>query len=99
MSGLLYIRCKLLHLNTSLTKSIPKNSVCSLDTEINLFLISNIFIDKTTGGSIEDDMILPSFNRKSQVRGAAVLAIRKWPNKIIPYDISAISSKTNLCIN
>ena len=38
-------------------------------------------------------MIIPGFNRKSQSRGAAVLAYYKWPKNIIPYDISSISSK------
>lgn len=38
-------------------------------------------------------MIIPSLNGKGQLRGVAVLPYRKWPNNIIPYDISPITGK------
>ncbi len=53
----------------------------------------NIFssYSEDLGGGFEGDMLLPP---KTSTRGVAINgAIRRWPNKIIPYDISAITSK------
>lgn len=44
------------------------------------------------GGGMEGDMFLPEdFNPKSQTRGTAKFGNIKWPNGVIPYDISAIT--------
>jgi len=42
---------------------------------------------------VEGDMIFPpGFNPKSSARGVAIAAdARKWPNGVVPYDISAIT--------
>ncbi|CAF1379247.1 unnamed protein product [Rotaria sordida] len=40
---------------------------------------------------LEGDMLIPGFKSKSQLRGAAILTHNKWPNGVIPYDISAIT--------
>ncbi len=53
----------------------------------------NIFssYSEDLGGGFEGDMLLPP---KTSTRGVAINgAIRRWPNGIIPYDISAITSK------
>lgn len=44
-----------------------------------------------TGGAIGNDIIIPNVNRKNQHRGAAVHIQHKWPNNVVPYDISAIT--------
>jgi hypothetical protein len=45
------------------------------------------------GGGIEGDMLFPKgFNPKSTTRGVAIFGNKRWPNGIIPYDISAITS-------
>jgi hypothetical protein len=44
------------------------------------------------GGGFEGDMILPKgLNPKSLTRGTAAFGNIKWPNGVIPYDISAIT--------
>lgn len=43
------------------------------------------------GNGIGDDIIRPNFNPKSHVRGAAVHIQYRWPNNVIPYDITPIS--------
>lgn len=48
------------------------------------------------GGGFEGDMIFPDgFNPLSphKAKGVARFGPRRWPNGIIPYDISAISCK------
>ena len=46
------------------------------------------------GGGFEGDMIFPDgFNPTDSARGVAISGNRKWPNGIIPYDISAITSE------
>jgi hypothetical protein len=48
------------------------------------------------GGGFEGDMIFPyGFNpsRKSAGKGVALFGPHRWPNNVIPYDISAISCK------
>ncbi|CAF0981074.1 unnamed protein product [Rotaria magnacalcarata] len=47
------------------------------------------------GGGIEGDMILPDgFDPKREFdgKGVAIFGPRRWPNNIIPYDISAITN-------
>jgi hypothetical protein len=47
-----------------------------------------------TGGGLEGDMLFPKdFNPKSATRGVAIYGDSRWPNGIIPYDISAITGK------
>ena len=49
------------------------------------------------GGGMEGDMIFPAnFNPKSSVRGVAIYGNKQWPNGVIPYDISAISSNYSI---
>lgn len=48
-------------------------------------------IIELSGVGMENDMIIPNNTQKNQVRGAAVLSQHKWPNNVIPYDISAIT--------
>lgn len=43
------------------------------------------------GVDVGDDVIRPNFNRKNQQRGVVIRNTYKWPNNIIPYDISSIS--------
>jgi hypothetical protein len=44
------------------------------------------------GGGYQGDMLLPP--KSASTRGAAFNGeIRRWPNRIIPYDISAITGK------
>jgi hypothetical protein len=45
------------------------------------------------GGGVEGDMIFPDgFDPKDSSRGVAIFGNMKWPNGVIPYDISAISN-------
>jgi hypothetical protein len=45
------------------------------------------------GGGFEGDMIFPDgFDPTDSSRGVAIFGNRKWPNGVIPYDISAISN-------
>ncbi len=49
------------------------------------------------GNGFEGDMIFPDgfdpSRKKIQGRGAAMLTDYRWPNNVIPYDISAITCK------
>jgi hypothetical protein len=48
---------------------------------------------QTLAGEFEGDMIFPDgFDPTDSTRGVAIFGNRQWPNRIIPYDISAISS-------
>jgi hypothetical protein len=45
------------------------------------------------GGGMEGDMIFAKgINPKSSTRGVAIFGNMKWPNNVIPYDISAITN-------
>ncbi|CAF0917275.1 unnamed protein product [Rotaria sordida] len=47
------------------------------------------------GGGFEGDMILPDGfdpTRTPNTKGVAIYGPRRWPNNIIPYDISSITS-------
>jgi astacin len=45
------------------------------------------------GGGLEGDMIFAKgINPKSLTRGVAIFGNMKWPNNVIPYDISAITN-------
>jgi hypothetical protein len=51
-------------------------------------------ISQLLGGGVEGDMIFPKdFNPKSSARGLAIYKNMKWPNGIIPYDITDITGK------
>jgi len=50
------------------------------------------------GGGFEGDMIFPpGFDPKDpkshSSKGVAIIGPRTWPNNIVPYDMSAITSK------
>ncbi len=46
------------------------------------------------GGGMEGDMLFQKgFNPKTSTRGVAIFGNKQWPNGIIPYDISAITSE------
>jgi hypothetical protein len=49
------------------------------------------------GNGFEGDMIFPDgfdpSRKKIQGKGAAMLTDYRWPNNVIPYDISAITCK------
>lgn len=48
------------------------------------------------GGGVEGDMIFaPGSNPMSSTRGVAKFGNRQWPNGIVPYDMSAITGRTN----
>jgi hypothetical protein len=48
------------------------------------------------GGGVEGDMVFPKgFDPKSSTRGAAIYGNKKWPNNIIPCDLSAITDPTD----
>lgn len=42
---------------------------------------------------MNDDILLPGTSTNSQTRGIAYNVVNKWPSGVIPYDISAITSK------
>jgi hypothetical protein len=45
------------------------------------------------GGGVEGDMLFPDgFDPKDSTRGVAIYGNMKWPNGVIPYDISAITN-------
>ena len=51
-----------------------------------------------SGGGFEGDMILPDgFDPTSEEdgKGVAIFGPRRWPNNVVPYDISLITSKTD----
>jgi len=49
---------------------------------------------QTLGGGLEGDMLFPDgFDPTDSARGVAIYGNMKWPNGIIPYDISAITSE------
>jgi hypothetical protein len=52
-------------------------------------------ISQLLGGGVEGDMIFPKdFNPKSSARGLAIYKNMKWPNGIIPYDITDITDSS-----
>jgi len=56
-------------------------------------------MDYVIGGGFEGDMILPDGfdpTSESNGKGVAIYGPRQWPNNIIPYDISSITSKIDL---
>lgn len=47
------------------------------------------------GGGFEGDMILPEGfdpTKESDGRGVAIYGPRQWPNNVVPYDLSLITS-------
>ncbi len=56
-------------------------------------------MDYVIGGGFEGDMILPDgFDPTSEYneKGVAAYGPRQWPNNVVPYDISLITSKIDL---
>jgi hypothetical protein len=46
------------------------------------------------GGEFEGDMIFPDgFDPTDSSRGVAIHGNKQWPSGVVPYDISAITSK------
>lgn len=59
-------------------------------------------MSRRIGGGHEGDMIFPKgFNLTSlsDARGVAISGPRRWPNGIVPYDISAITCKYSCALD
>ncbi len=61
------------------------------------FLILHLsFYYHLLGGGFEGDMIFPygfDPSKKSRGKGVAIFGPYRWPNNVVPYDISAITCK------
>lgn len=63
-----------------------------------IFITDGIPVKPNSNGKlVEGDMIFPpGFNPKSSTRGVGFFGDRKWPNGIVPYDISAITGEYSI---
>jgi hypothetical protein len=70
--------------------------IMSCSVRLNVQHKFSFLIVAFAGGGFEGDMILPEgFDPTSEAdgRGVAIFGPRRWPNNLVPYDISGITGK------